>query len=65
MKITKDFKTYLDSIDELSKKLDKEQRKELENILTVMLMLLVSMKQSSNLGRNIYKFSPRKSLIEY
>ena len=51
MKITKDLKIYLDEIDRLSKKIPKEKRAELENILKVLLILLVSLKQSSNLGK--------------
>lgn len=50
MKVINDFKIYLDEIDRLSKGLDKEQKKELENILSVSLTLLVSLKKSSNLG---------------
>jgi hypothetical protein len=51
MKVTKDLKIYLDEIDRLSKKAPKEKRLELENILKVILTLLVSLKESSNLGK--------------
>ena len=51
MKVTKDLKIYLDEIDKLAKKVPKEKRAELENILKVVLTLLVSLKQSSNLGK--------------
>lgn len=51
MDTIKDFKTYLDHIDKLSKTLSKEKRKKLENILEVILTLLICMKKSSNLGK--------------
>ena len=50
MKVIKDLKTYLDEIERLSKPLDKEQKAELENILSVILTLLISLKKASNLG---------------
>ena len=56
MKVIKDFKEYLDIIDSLSLKLSKEQRKELENILTVMLTLLVAFKRDSNLGEVVFSW---------
>lgn len=56
MKVIKDFKKYLDIIDKLSKPLDKEQKKQLENILSVMLTLLVSLKQTSKLGITTFKW---------
>lgn len=55
-KTVKDFKTYLDGIEEMSKGLDAEQKADLENILAVMLTLLVALKQSSNLGRMSINF---------
>lgn len=51
MKVTKDLQTYLGEIDKLAKSLPKEKRSELENILSVMLTLLVSLKKSSRLGK--------------
>lgn len=51
MKVTKDFIFYLKEVDKLSKRLSKEQRDDLENILKVMLTLLVALKQNSNLGK--------------
>ena len=53
MKVTKDFQYYLGQVDKLSKTLPKTKQKELENILRVMLILLVSLKKSSNLGKSI------------
>lgn len=50
MKVTKDFKAYLDHIDKLSKGLDKRERKELETILGVILTLVISLKHYSGLG---------------
>ena len=54
MKVTKDFKTYLDHIELLSKTLPPNKKKELEVILSSMLTLLVSLKKASGLGN--YKF---------
>ena len=51
MKTIKDLKLYLTYIDKLSKTLNKKQKQELENILGVVLILLVSIKKSSNLGK--------------
>jgi len=51
MKVTKDLILYLEHIDTLSKKLPVKQQKELENILTVILGLLVALKRDSRLGR--------------
>lgn len=50
MKVTKDYIKYLQHIDELSKKLPKDKKKELENILEVQLSMLVMMKKGSQLG---------------
>lgn len=50
-KIIKDLKIYLDELERLSRKLPKEKRASLVNILRVILILLVSLKQSSNLGK--------------
>lgn len=55
MKTIKDFKLYLDHVEKLSKTLPKDKRAELENILRVMLVLLVSLKKTSDLGK--VKFS--------
>lgn len=49
-KIIADYKAYLDHIEELSKGLDKEQKKKLRDILAVQLTLLVMLKKGSNLG---------------
>lgn len=51
MQVIKDLKDYFDHIDVLSKTLRPDKKKELENILSVVLTLLVCMKNSSNLGR--------------
>lgn len=50
MKVIKDLKLYLDEIERLSKPLEKEQKEQLENILSVVLTLLISLKKASNLG---------------
>lgn len=50
MKVIKDFKDYLDYIEKLAKTLPPEKKVELENVLSVMLTLLVSLKKSSHLG---------------
>lgn len=51
MKVIEDFKDYLGNIDKMSRK----QRKQLEVILTSMLVLLISLMKSSGLGQ--YKFN--------
>lgn len=58
MKTIKDLKLYLTHIEKLSKTLPKGKRVELDNIISVILTLLISLKKSSNLGK--YKFTWEK-----
>lgn len=51
MKTIQDFKAYLDEVENLSKNLNEEQKKELENILSVVLTLIICLKKESNLGQ--------------
>lgn len=55
MKEIKDTIKYLEHIENLSKTLPKDKKDELRNIISVLLTLLVSLKQSSKLGT--YKFT--------
>ena len=56
MKTIKDFKTYLDEIDKLSKPLSSKQKRELENVLKVVLSLLICMKRDSGLGDLLFSW---------
>jgi len=54
MKVTKDLIKYLEHLDTLSKPLSKDQRAQLEGILSTILSLLVHLKRSSNLGKTVF-----------
>lgn len=57
MKEIKDLIKYLEHIQTLQKNLSKEQEKDLANIIKVILILLVSLKKSSNLGQVRYSYN--------
>lgn len=50
MKEIKDLVYYLGEIDSLSQKLDNKQKKQLKEVIKVILILIVALKKSSNLG---------------
>lgn len=54
MKVIKDFQVYLTEIEKLSRPLSSAQKKQLETILTLVLTLLVSLRQASKMGE--YRF---------
>lgn len=58
-KTIRDYKEYLDGIEVLAKPLDEEQKKQLNDILSAQLTLLVSLKRDSNLGGVSIDFKPR------
>lgn len=49
-----DFQEYLEEVRKLAKPLDEDQKKSLNAILTSVLILLVALKKSSNLGSFSY-----------
>ena len=49
-KTINDYKDYLEYIKTLAKPLDDEQKKQLNDILSAQLSLLVALKRDSNLG---------------
>jgi len=50
----KDYKFYLDRIEELGLELSKENQEVLENVLSVQLAMLIAFKRDSNLGVTTY-----------
>lgn len=51
LKVTEDFISYIKHIDKVSATLKPQQRKQLENILETLLIILVTIKKGSNLGK--------------
>lgn len=55
-KTIEDFKVYLDGIERMAKKCSPEQRADLNQVLTSLLVLLVGFKKGTHLGEVIINF---------